>query len=159
MNPSHIYLDVKILWDENNKILFNVYRKPGKLVKYLNHDSHHHRLHKTAVLSGMELCLALLTTRTPTKEDLSLSKIYPDKHDALRLTGQIKLRQKMQTLKAFLYDKSSSGPARLEKKSRATNKHDSLLVVKFANLGSNHRPIIQIIKHLRNEYKLKWLRP
>jgi hypothetical protein len=62
-------------------------------------------------------------------------------------------------LKAVLDGKSSSGPARLEKKLRATDKHDSLLVVKYANLGSNHRPIIQIIKHLKNEYKLKWLRP
>jgi hypothetical protein len=103
------------LWDENNKILLNMYRKPGKLVRYLNHDSHHHRLHKTTVLSGVELRLALLTTKTPTNEDLSLSKIYPDKHDALQLARQIKFGQKMQTLKAVLDYKSSPGPAGLKK--------------------------------------------
>jgi hypothetical protein len=89
-NESFPYLDVKISWDKNNKILFNVYRKPIELVKYLNHDSHHHRLHKTAVLSGVELRLALLTTRTPTNKYLSLSETYPDKHDALWLARQIK---------------------------------------------------------------------
>jgi hypothetical protein len=136
-----------------------MYRKSGKLGKYLNHNSHHHRLHKMAVLSGMELHLALLTTRTPTNEDLSLPKIYPEKHNALQLAEQIKFGQKMRMLKVVLEDESSSGPARLEKKSRAADKRDSLLVVKYANLGSNHRPIIQIIKHLRNECKLKWLRP
>ncbi len=136
-----------------------MYRKSGKLGKYLNHNSHHHQLHKMAVLSGVELRLALLTTRTPTNEDLSPSKIYPDKHNALQLAGQIKFGQKMRMLKVVLEDESSSGPARLGKKLRATGKHDSLLVAKYANLWSNHRPIIQIIKHLRNEYKLKWLRP
>jgi hypothetical protein len=105
----------------------------------------------------MELRQALLTTRTPTNNDLSLSEIYPDKHDALWLARQIMFRQKMQMLKAVLDDESSSGPARLEKKLRATNKRDSPIVIKYANLGSNHRPIIQTIKHLKNEYKLKWL--
>jgi hypothetical protein len=112
-NKSFPYLNIKILWDKNNKILFNVYRKPCKLAKYLNHNSHHYWLHKTVVLSGVELRLALLTTRTPTNKDLSISEIYPDKHDALWLTGKIKLGQKMQTLKTVLGYELNSGPARL----------------------------------------------
>jgi hypothetical protein len=114
-NKSFPYHDIKILWDKDNKILFNVYRKPGKLVKYLNHDSHHHWLHKTVVISGVELRLALLTPRTPANKDLSLSKIYPDKHDALWLARQIKFGQKMRMLKAILDDEPSSSPARLKK--------------------------------------------
>jgi hypothetical protein len=65
----------------------------------------------------------------------------------------------MRTLSAVLYDKTNSGPAKLEKQSRAINKHDSLFVVKYASLGQPHWPIIKVIKHLRNLYKLKWLHP
>jgi hypothetical protein len=58
----------------------------ARQVKYLNSDSHHHRRHKTTVLSGIELHLALLTTRTPTNANLSLSDIYLDKDKALPKT-------------------------------------------------------------------------
>ncbi len=101
----------------------------------------------------------ILTTRIPANKDLSLSKIYPDKHDALQLTGQIKFGQKMRALKAVLNNKLSSGPVRIENKLQAIDKRDSLLVEKYANLRSNLRPMKQIIKHLRNEYRLKWLHP
>jgi hypothetical protein len=131
---------------------------PGKLVKYLNSDSHHHRGHKTGVLSGVELRLALLTTRTPTNANLSLSGIYPDKDKALWLVGQLKLGQKMRKVSAVLDNKTNSGPTRL-KKSCAINKHDSFFVVKYVSLGQSHQPIIKVIKYLRNLYKLKWLRP
>ncbi len=91
--------------------------------------------------------------------DLSLLDIYPDKDEALRLTGQLKLGQKMQTLSAVLDDKMSSGPARLEKQSRAVDKRDSFLIVKYASLGHSQQPIVKLVKHLRNLYRLKWLRP
>ncbi len=136
--------------DEANTLTFGVHRKPGKLVKYLNTDSHHHRHHKTAVLSVFELRLALLTTRTSDNAKMSLSDIYPDKHDALQLAGQLKPDQKMRTLGAVLDNESDSGPARLEKKSRATDKRDSLLVFKYASLGHSQRPIVQTIKKLRD---------
>jgi hypothetical protein len=66
---------------------------------------------------------------------MSLSDLYPDKHDALRLTGQLKPDGKMRTLSAVLDDETSSGPARLARKSREVDKRDSFLVIKYANLG------------------------
>jgi hypothetical protein len=122
-------------------------------------DSHHHQHHKTAVLSGVELRLALLTTSIPANADLSLLDIYPNKDEALRLTGQLKLGQKMQTLSAVLDNKTSSGPARLEKQSHAVDKRDSFLIVKYASLGHSQQPIVKVVKHLKNLYRLKWLRP
>ena len=65
----------------------------------------------------------------------------------------------MRTLGAVLDDESDSGPARLEKKSRATDKRDSFLVIKYASLGHSQRPLTQTVKKLRNAFKLKWLRP
>jgi hypothetical protein len=85
-------------WNKENKFLFSVYKKK-KLVRYLNLDSHHHQHHKAAVLAGVELRLALLTTRTPINAKMSNSNIYPDKQDALQLTGQIQPGHKMQALK------------------------------------------------------------
>jgi hypothetical protein len=64
--------------------------------------SHHHRHHKVAVLAGVELRLALLTTLPPTNAEMSISDIYPDKHDAHQIARQIRPGQKMQTLKAVL---------------------------------------------------------
>jgi hypothetical protein len=78
---------------------------------------------------------------------MSLLDIYPDKHDALRLAGQLKHDQKMCRLGAVLDDKSNSGPARLEKKSRVTDKRDSFLVVKYASLGHSQRPLVQTVKN------------
>jgi hypothetical protein len=154
---SFLYLDIKLSWNKDNTLLFNVHRKPDKLVKYLNLDSHHHRHHKTAVLSGVKLRLALLTTRTPANANLSLLDIYPDKDQALQLARQLKLGQKMQTLSAVLNDKTSSGPDRLKKQSHAFDKRDSFLIVKYASLGHSQWLIVKVVKHLRNLCCLKWL--
>ena len=64
----------------------------------------------------------------------------------------------MRTLGAVLDDETMNGPARLDRKSRAVDRRDSFFVVKYAALGKN-KPIYHVIKHLRNLYKLKWLRP
>ncbi len=73
---------------------------------YLNTDSNHHKNRKTAVLQGVELRLALITTVSDENENLSLSDICPDKHEALSITGQIKTGEKMRTLREVLNNKS-----------------------------------------------------
>ncbi len=92
------------------------------MIKYLNADSHHHKNHKAAVLQGVVLCLALLTTVLDNNKTLILSDIYPDKHKALSTAGQIKAGQKMRALCKVLHDESWSGLARLEKSLRTINK-------------------------------------
>jgi hypothetical protein len=156
---SFPYLDIKLSWNENNCLNFNVHKKPNKLMKYLNTHSHHYHHHKSAVLSGVELRLTLLTTMTPKNADLSISTIYPDKNEALQTAGQLKENRELQTLQAVLKDESQSGPLQLERKSHKTDHHDTLFITKYANLGPNTRPINQVIKKLRNQYNLRWLRP
>ncbi len=128
------YLDIQLSWMEAGKLRFTVYKKPGEIIKYLNTDSHHYKKHKSAVLQGVELCLALLTTLLDKNEDLSLSDIYPDKHEALSIAKQIKPGKKMQIFCKVLNDNSTSGPARLDKRSRTVNKRDSLFIVKYVSL-------------------------
>ncbi len=93
-------------------------------MKYLNMESHHHKNHKTAVLQGVELHLALFTTELDKNKNLNLLDIYPDKHEALSTTGQIKAGQMIRTISKVLDDESWCGPARLEKRLRAIDKHD-----------------------------------
>jgi hypothetical protein len=62
-------------------------------------------------------------------------------------------------LSAVIDNKMNSGPTRLKKKSQTIYKHDSLFVVKYVSLGRSHQPMIKVIKHLWNLYKLKWLHP
>jgi hypothetical protein len=77
-NSYFPYLDIQLSWNKKDELNFKVHRKPNKLVKYLNSHSHHNCHHKTAVLSGVELRLALLTSLTPANANLSMSDIYPD---------------------------------------------------------------------------------
>jgi hypothetical protein len=93
---------------------------------------------------------------TPENANLSISVIYPDKHEALQTAGQLKPGHEMQTLRAVLEDESQSGPLRLEKKSRQTDHRDTFSITKYENFGPTSRPINQVIKKLRNQYNLKW---
>jgi hypothetical protein len=88
-----------------------------------------------------------------------MSDIYPDKHEALHIAGQLKLGQKMCTLSKILSGKFTSGPSWLGKQSCAIDPQDTFFIVKYASLGKSYPPIHQLIKHLRNLYNLKWLRP
>jgi hypothetical protein len=81
---------------------------------------------------------------THSNTDLNRYKIYRDKHEALSIAGQIKPKGKMQDP---LDEEASSGLAR---KSRSTDKHDSLFFVKYLSLGHN-KPIHLIVKKQRNE--------
>ncbi len=130
-------------------------------MKYLNTHSHHYCHHKYAVLSGVELRLALLTTMTLEIAHLRISMIYPGKHKALWTAWQLKENQEMWTLPAVLEDESRSGPLWLERKSCQTDHCDTLFITKskYANLGTNTRPINQVLKKLRNQYNLRWLHP
>jgi hypothetical protein len=88
-----------------------------------------------------------------------MSDIYPNKHEALSISGQLKPNQKMRSLSDILDDESQSEPSRLERQSHAIDKLGSFFIVKHANLCKNQQPIHQVISHLRNEFKLKWLCP
>jgi hypothetical protein len=96
---------------------------------------------------------------TKANADMSMSKIYPDKHNALSLVGQFRPGAQMCTLRAILKDITKSGPIRLAKQSRQKDKQDTFFIVKYANLGKGIRPINQVIKRLLDAYRLKWLRP
>jgi hypothetical protein len=41
-NTSFPYLDIQLSWNEEGKLYFGVYKKPGESVKYLSNNSHHH---------------------------------------------------------------------------------------------------------------------
>jgi hypothetical protein len=74
------------------------------------------------VLSGVKLWLALPTTMTKANPDMSMSEIYPDKHDALSMAGQLRPGAQMRTLRTILEDNTESGPTRLVKQSRQKRK-------------------------------------
>ena len=59
---------MKFLWDEKNKLKFQVYLKPGQRLKYLNKGSTHQRS------CGR---LDRLTTKTDENKNMRLDEIYP----------------------------------------------------------------------------------
>jgi hypothetical protein len=52
------------------------------------------------------LRFALLTTVSDKNKNISISEIYPDKHEALSIAGQIKTSEKMRTLREVLNNNS-----------------------------------------------------
>jgi hypothetical protein len=133
-NTSFPYLDIQLSWTDGGKLRFNVYKKPGKLIKHLNTKGHHHKNHKKAVLQVVELHLALLTLVSDENKNLSLLNTYQDKHKALSIVGQIKTGEKTSTLCKVLNDNSWSGHTRLEKRLHTINKCNLFFIVKYASL-------------------------
>jgi hypothetical protein len=85
-----------------------VYKKLGEIVKYLNIESHHCCHHKSAILSRVELHLALLTTMIDADANMGLWEIYPDKHSTFSIAGQLKPGQQMSTMCKVLTYKPQS---------------------------------------------------
>lgn len=59
----------------------------------------------------------------------------------------------MRALGVVLLGDAEQRPICVAKRDRAINKHDSLFIVKFENLGNN-MPLDPLIRRLRNEFKL-----
>jgi hypothetical protein len=84
-NTSFPYLDIQLSWNEEGKLYFRVYKKPGELVKYSNNDSHHHQNHKAAVLSGVKLRLALSPQRQLSMKTRGYQTYTPTNTNPLQL--------------------------------------------------------------------------
>ena len=83
------YLDMEMRFDESQNLCFGVHTKPGYQQKYLNVGSHHTSATKNAVVRGVSIRIAGLTTRTATNSNVSLSKAYPGIHGALKAAGYL----------------------------------------------------------------------
>ncbi len=60
-------------YNESKYLVFAAYKKPEFKTKYLNMKSCHLQSYKKAIVRGVSICLAGLTTRTPTNQD----QVYP----------------------------------------------------------------------------------
>ena len=80
------FFDMELFW-RNSELAFHVYRKPNQQLKYLNFDSTHPNATSKAILHGVCLCLANLTSQDSEMEKRKINEVYPEHADALRKAG------------------------------------------------------------------------
>ena len=83
-NFSFSYLDDVMSFKESKALSFNTCSKPGFNTKYLNFGSHNPEYCMNAVLKGVVIRLAGLTTRTAANNTTCLSDIYLNTDMALQ---------------------------------------------------------------------------
>ena len=81
------FLDMKMRWTPEGEIIFSVFRKTGKQLKYVVKESTYTPGTLRAIPSGDINRLAKLTSRKPFLRSEGVDKVYPDHANALRKAG------------------------------------------------------------------------
>ncbi len=149
---SFPYLDMKMEYDENRKLSFGMYSKPGFQTKYLNSGSCHTIACKRAIVRGTSIRLAGLTTITEENKSKSLSEIYPATDQALRKAGYLKT-DKLPKLKKIVDNRMREIiEADLRKEERKKDRRNVYCITRFS--GHWRTPIHKTIQRLRKKYGL-----
>ena len=83
------YLDMKLVWSNEEELQFQVYMKPNQQLKYLNNDSTHTYSCFKAIPNGVYKRLAKLTTMTEGNANKTLKEIYPHHFKSLELANLV----------------------------------------------------------------------
>ena len=150
------YLDMEISWQQD-KLHFGVHLKQNQLLKYLTEGSMHTKPCYKAIPEGVYNRLGKLTTLTEENKDKPISDIYPIHHNKLQQAGIVKGQaptmaqiNELATLKASKQHKST-------KRTQQTRRERNIFFcVGYSTALTT--PIHSIIKRLRDQFELKWLR-
>ena len=72
------FLDMKVLWQLNRKMMFGVYRKEKQMLKYLNTSSCHTHSTFKAIPAGISKRLSRLTLMEDEIARKIVDELYPD---------------------------------------------------------------------------------
>jgi hypothetical protein len=152
-SPSFPYLDMELFWSRSGALNFRIHLKDNQRLQYLNRGSTHTRAVFAAIPHGVLGRLARLTSLTDESKDLKLNQLYPNHAHAL-LQARI-APDYYPTLQEMIDDNN-----RVHRRSRAQRKHDMRRQVFFCLgvSGWHLNPVHVLLKRLRNQFNLKWLR-
>ena len=153
------YLDMEMRFNENKKLCFGVHTKPGFQTKYLDINSHHASAQKKALVRGVSIRLAGLTTRTADNQHVSLSTSNPKNHAALKAAGHLRGKDAQLPKLSTILDSRTREKAEAEMKKTEWNKDAkrTIFIIKKYE-GKWRTPIHVTLKKLREKYGLKWFR-
>ena len=81
------FLNMKMRWNHQGELIFSVFRKSGKQLKYVVKESTYTPGTLRAIPSGDINRLAKLTSQKPFLRSEGVDKVYPDHVNALRKVG------------------------------------------------------------------------
>jgi len=163
IKQSHFpYLDMEMYWNERHELKFQVHMKPNQKLKYLNSDSTHMPSTFRAIPSGVLGRLSRLTSKSKSLDNTTIDKVYPHHSRALQIAGIAP--EKFPTFKEIEIQQSKYSQDKkteMKKAKEKKRKRDTFFCIgvsKCSQKTSYHPPFHAILKTLRNNYNLKWLR-
>jgi hypothetical protein len=149
---SFPYLDMELVWSRSGALNFRVHLKDNQQLKYLNRGSTHTKAVFASIPHGVMSRLARLTSITDESKDLTLNQLYP-KHAEALLKARI-TPDRYPTLQEMTDQNNQT----LSQSRRS--RHDKHRQVYFCLgvSGWHLKPVHVILKRLRDQFNLKWLR-
>jgi hypothetical protein len=150
---SFPYLDMELFWSTSGALNFRVHLKENQCLKYLNRGSNHTKAVFASIPHGVLRRLATLTSITSESNEVPLDILYPLHAQALRKARIAPNRYP--TLQELTAENTQ-----VSKKSRKRHARDKHRQVYFCLgvSGWHLEPVHVILKWLRNQFNLKWLR-
>ena len=81
------FLDLRLKWDEDNSLFWDVFTKKETTIRYLNEDSLHTRVCKDGIGPGLMMRLARMTKKVEKLENVRVRDYYRDHFEALENAG------------------------------------------------------------------------
>ena len=161
-NKYFPYLDMEMYWNDRHDLKFQIYMKENQKLKYLNSDSTHMSSTFRAIPSGVLGRLSKLTSKNKKLDNTTIDKIYPLHADALKIAGIApKIFPTFFELEK-LRNKFTKSEQEMKKKAKEKKrKRDTFFCIGVSKCSQHthkHPPFHAIIKKLRDNYNLKWLR-
>ena len=150
---SFPYLDMELSWSNLGALTFRVHLKPNQRLKYLNRGSTHTKAVFASIPHGVLGRLARLTSVTDDSKHIPLNHLYPQHAQALR---QARIApDRYPTLQEMVAE--SNPLSSRSGKRHAYNKRRQVYFCLGVS-GWHSEPVHVILKRLRNQFNLKWLR-
>ena len=152
------FLDMELLWSSKGELQFQVHLKPNQELKYLNDGSAHTKACFKAIPNGVYKRLAKLTTITEENKDKKLDELYPKHFKALRKAKLV--TKEVPTLQAELQKTTTTTTDKDRDKAKEESDRNRRRSVFFCIGYSTiwNQPIHSMIKEIKQEFNLSWLR-
>lgn len=147
---------MNLWWSDVGTVQFSVYTKPEQRIKYVPKDICHTLSTRRAIPAGVIRRLVLLTSKNFTNNNKRIDEVNPDHAKALT-TANLNPKE-WPTLKEARTTLRENSEKSEEKKMKMSkfDKRKIRIVMGYTKLWGNF--IRDLIKKIRREYKLPWLR-
>jgi hypothetical protein len=147
------YLDMEMFWNRSGALNFKVHLKDNQRLQYLNRGSTHTRAVFAAIPHGVLGRLARLTSITDETKDLRLDQLYPEHAKALR---QARITPDRYPTLQEMTDEIRQSTSKSRKRQAKEKQRQVYFCLGVS--GWHVKPVHTILKRLRNQFNLKWLR-